>query len=498
MVRLSFQLVCPFKAKRELGDVIYTEAFGQSIVILNSVTAARDLLEKKSNVFSDRPYLPVGNMMGWGLILPFLRYGPRFRKHRRIFQHCFAPQAISAFRHTQDRELLKFLRCLLISPDDFIMHIHSLISGIIVSITYGHEVVAEPDPLVQLIERAVQGVTNFGNLGTTVLDILPFMRYAPSWLPGMGVKRLIPRARELVDRVKTQPFEELKAKRAKGVTPSCIMSDLLDQYEEMQAFDPEHEADIMNVGLAIYAAGSDTTKTTLKALFLNMTIQTEVAKKVQEEIDKVVGRDRLPRLEDRDDLPYLNCVLKEMYRYVSRTRTCIPHRSTKTEQYRGWTIPAGSMAIANIWCMMRDEKSFPDPDAFIPERHMANVMAESNISRRVSDKDIPAGADDDPSNIVFGFGRRSSNSCLHICIFLNILFFIICPGKYLADSTLWLVAANVLALFDILPYVDPDTGKAENPKLEIDGEGFIAYPKAFRCRIIPRDTKQVETMLMAV
>ena len=61
---------------------------------------------------------------------------------------------------------------------------------------------------------------------------------------------------------------------------------------------------------------------------------------------------------------------------------------------------------------------------------------------------------------------------IHVSQFL--LFFRVCPGKYLADSTLWLAAANVLALFDILPYIDPSTGGAEAPKLEFDSDGLVA------------------------
>ncbi|EJD06403.1 cytochrome P450 [Fomitiporia mediterranea MF3/22] len=468
------------KWNEEYGDVICTQVLGRSMIVLNSITAARDLLEKRSNTFSDRPFLPVFIEMGWELMLPIIPYGPRFRKHRRILHHYFGPQALSAYQPTQEREVRKLLRRLLIKPENFITHIHNFIAGTIISVTYGHEIVKENDPYVELVEEAAHIVSSSGNVGTTLLDVFPFMRYAPAWLPGMGVKRIIPKARELVGYVMTHPLEDLKVKRAKGNAPPCLMNELLDRYEEMHVIDPEHERDIMYIGATIYAVFQ--TKSALTTFFLLMTIYPEVAKKAQEEIDRVVGKDRLPCAEDRNDLPYLNCVLKEMYRMQPPAPLGVPHKSTQAEEYRGWTIPEGTVAVTNIWLMMRDEKNFPNPETFMPERHMAKVKDDPNgTSSAAASADATSFvAEDDPSSIVFGFGRRA------------------CPGKYFADSMLWEAAANVLALFDMRLYTDPETGKTEVPKFEFDDDGIIAYPKPFKCVIIPRDAKRVDDMTINI
>ena len=45
-----------------------------------------------------------------------------------------------------------------------------------------------------------------------------------------------------------------------------------------------------------------------------MALHPEVQKKAQAEIDKVIGADHLPKLEDRPDLPYIECVMKEVLR----------------------------------------------------------------------------------------------------------------------------------------------------------------------------------------
>jgi cytochrome P450 len=94
----------------------------------------------------------------------------------------------------------------------------------------------------------------------------------------------------------------------------------------------------------------------------------EVQKKAQEELDRVVGHDRLPTFEDRPNLPYLNAVVSEVplifdctspisriilqvFRWKTVTPLGVPHRCTEEDVYNGYRIPAGSIVFANEWCM---------------------------------------------------------------------------------------------------------------------------------------------------
>ena len=100
--------------------------------------------------------------------------------------------------------------------------------------------------------------------------------------------------------------------------------------------------------------------------------------------------------------------------------TGIPHASVEDDTYRDMDIPAGSTVIPNIWwgsssvlsilesddtClrnMMNDPKYFPNPEVFDPERYREKVVkAEGNSVQALNGQDK-----DDPSSIVFGFGRR--------------------------------------------------------------------------------------------
>ena len=80
-----------------------------------------------------------------------------------------------------------------------------------------------------------------------------------------------------------------------------------------------------------------------------MVLYPEVQKKAQEEIDVVVGNNRLPSFSDRESLPYTNALVLEVLRWHSIIPTGLPHRVTKDMIYDGYFIPEGSTIIPNIW-----------------------------------------------------------------------------------------------------------------------------------------------------
>lgn len=110
------------------------------------------------------------------------------------------------------------------------------------------------------------------------------------------------------------------------------------------------------------------TNGTLQTFLLAMVRNPHVYKRAQEEMDHVVGRDRLPNTADRDALPYLNAIIEELYRWrpgvplgepllglsvevltVGAYTTALPHRLMSDDEYRGFNIPGGCMIMPNIW-----------------------------------------------------------------------------------------------------------------------------------------------------
>ena len=82
-----------------------------------------------------------------------------------------------------------------------------------------------------------------------------------------------------------------------------------------------------------------------------MLLYPDVMRKAQAEIDSVVGRDRLPTFSDRDQLPYIRALVKEVLRWKPITPLGLARRAVEDDVYQGYFIPAGSIIMTNVWCV---------------------------------------------------------------------------------------------------------------------------------------------------
>ena len=74
----------------------------------------------------------------------------------------------------------------------------------------------------------------------------------------------------------------------------------------------------------------------------------EAMRKAQEEIDRVVGRERLPTFEDKNSLPYSRAMILEVLRWRTLEPVGVSHASTADDVYNGWFIPKGTVIFPNL------------------------------------------------------------------------------------------------------------------------------------------------------
>jgi len=128
----------------------------------------------------------------------------------------------------------------------------------------------------------------------------------------------------------------------------------------------------------------------------------------------------------------------------------LPHTTTTSDFYKGYFIPKGVNVIVNTWAMTHNEKKYPNPDEFKPERFLHEDGSLTS----------------DTMTLAFGWGRRK------------------CAGHHVADASLWIAITSFLATFSVHKALD-EHGK-EIPVHPKFSTGITIHPETFPCRIVPR------------
>ncbi|KAF5672216.1 oxidoreductase [Fusarium denticulatum] len=384
-----------------------------------------------------------GEMVGWENSLGFLPYNDRFRTHRKNMARIIgSKRAAVKYDRLQEAEVAHFLLHVLDDPEMLMAHIRKSVcsalrsqgitltllreaGSVILKIAYGYT--AEPfneDVLIKMAGQAMDNVTAAGVPGAFLVDILPLLRYVPDWVPGANFKRLAKKWSSELDDLTEKPYAFVKHQHALGKQNNSFVSRLLEVGEttEEERFTTKWSA------LSLYAAGADT-------------------KKAQEEIERVIGNERLPNCSDRSSLPYVNAVVKEVLRWNPVVPMGLPHTSTVDDVFEGYFIPKDALIMPNIWYFAHDPEVHQDPMRFNPERFLS------------TDGNEP---EQDPHTYTFGFGRR------------------VCPGRVLADNALFLNIAHSLAVL----HIRKDENGAQ-PAL-LFTPGMISHPEPFKAAITPR------------
>ncbi|KAH9901131.1 cytochrome P450 [Cubamyces lactineus] len=444
------------------SDIIRLNALGMNIVVANSMEVASELLDRRSAIYSDRPRMVMlGELCGFGNGLAFVPYGSFWKDSRKMARQEFHAAPVKRFRPTEVKSTRRFLLDLHQRPEKLMDNLRHLAGATIMAIGYDIEVQPQDDPYVQIAEEAVASIAETTNAGSYLVDVLPILRYVPEWFPGAGFKTQARIWHAAIDKLFNNPYDVCQKRLAAGELGDCAAKSMMESFGKHPK-GPEYSDTVIKSTLgSLYVGGADTTVSALGTFFLAMTLNPDIQEKARQQLDQVVGTHRLPDFCDQAALPYIDAIVKETLRWRPVVPLDVPHRLTEDDIYNGYYLPKGSLIVANSWAILHDEKMYPDPERYNPDRFL---RPDGTLNPAVRD----------PSAAAFGFGRR------------------ICPGRYMALDSMWIAIASVLALFEIKKAVDED-GQEITP----DGEyirGFLCHPKPFPCVIKPR-SKEHEQLL---
>ncbi|KAF9533214.1 cytochrome P450 [Crepidotus variabilis] len=426
---------------KKYGSLVYFRMFNKHFLSVNSYEVAVDLLEKRSNIYSNRPTRKMIDLMGWKFMTAFKEYGDKWRAERRIFQQSFKPDAVLAYQQIQLQKIHDMLYGLLTTPEDFRSHNRTLSGAIIMSTVYGTDVAHKGDYYVDTAESSAQKLAQSLVPGKYAVNSLPFLHRLPGWFPGCGFQSFAREAREVNEELMTRPLKEIEAGRGR----QCLASELLGNCS-----DEEQRQRVRHVCATSYAGGADTTVSSTGTFFYAMVNFYDIQIRAQEEIDNVIGNSRLPVYDDRTSLPYVEALYREVLRWQPVLPFGVAHSTSDEDLYNGYYIPKGTTVFPNVWAMSRDRAKYDNAEVFEPSRF---IKEDGTLN-------------DDDVHYVFGFGRR------------------VCPGRHFASASLWMTIVSVLALFDIRKQKD-----AEGNEIPVDkgySTGTLVHPLPFECSITPR------------
>ncbi|KAF7329985.1 O-methylsterigmatocystin oxidoreductase [Mycena kentingensis (nom. inval.)] len=443
--------------KDTYGPISSLTVLGNPIIIISDMQTTFELLDKRSNIYSGRPtFTFAGEMIGWDKQLIMSQYGERFRAMRQLLKGFIGSKAaIVPFQATQEVETRYFLARLLEKPETLIANIRLTASALSLQMSHGYRIETQKvDPLIDLVETAAKEFYIATYPGRWIVDAIPFLKHLPRWLPGMGFKKTADVYREHNYAQVERPHEFVKRQMADGTALPSFTSAVLKRDPDAATEDA-----LMWAATAIYGGGSDPSSAVLGAFFLIMLLFPEAHDKAQAEIDAVVGAGagasphRLPTFADRERLPYVEALMKELLRWHPVGRLCIPHRALEDDIYNGYLIPKGSIVLPHMWQMSRDTRYYTDPEAFRPERFLGPTPEL------------------DPNTYMFGFGRRA------------------CPGQDFANAIVYLTIVMTLSVFDV-----KKARRADGTEIEPEvkwGTGTVAHPGPFEYSITPRSPEAV-------
>ncbi|KAI0748083.1 cytochrome P450 [Daedaleopsis nitida] len=438
------------------GSLLYFHIFGREFVVINDLKTALDLFEQRSGIYATKPRL----VMAGGLVgkektsMVFSKYNALHKECRRIAHSWLNKQHVREYSWPlQEASSHRLLVAILDNPANFSNYIRTNAGSVLLKVLYGIECLPMDDPNIALSEHVCELTAEAMRPGRWLVDSFPSLTRVPAWFPGAHFKRWAAETRATTERLIREPFNAVRDAVLNGTAPpSWVASALVDEAGHVKAGEDTNAA--MVAAGTLYAAGIDTTVSAIRIFWLMMALHPEIQRKAQDEIDKVVGTSRLPTMEDRENLPYLNCIIKEVLRYGTIV-PLMPHSLDVDDIYEGYLIPKGACVMVNMWAIYHNPDTYPDPEEFKPERYLP---------------ELGSAAEFDPEVIGFGLGRRT------------------CVGEHFAQAIMFLNMAHALAVFDIRPANDAH-GVPRPPVVAWTG-GHIRRPCQFECEIAPRSVEK--------
>nr|XP_027082129.1 geraniol 8-hydroxylase-like [Coffea arabica] len=397
------------------GPIMTLKLGSITTIVASSPEAAKEILQKQEQVFSDRTVPCVVTAQPYHKTsLAWAPGDQRWRSYRRICAtQMFTNQRLDLLqplRHKKVEDLMLYFKKHSDStaPVDIGRASFATALNVISSTMFSIDIVDLDSENAQEFKDLILGITH--NAGKPNLsDYFPLIK--PLDLQGVkqNIRPFYQRLNEIFDDL---IFKRLEARKSGESRKDDFLDVLLDQCEE-EGSGFNHET-IKSLSTDFFIAGSDTNAISVEWAMAELLRKPEAMQKARDEIIQNIGFKRLVKDSDIDQLPYLQAVVKETMRLHPPTPLLIPYKANKDTQVFGFNVPKDSQVLVNAWAIGRDPSYWENPASFSPERFLGSCL---DFKGR------------DFEYIPFGAGRR------------------ICPGIPLAIRMVSLMLASCIQAF---------------------------------------------------
>nr|XP_015801058.2 cytochrome P450 2K1 [Nothobranchius furzeri] len=371
---LQLDLSRPHRTLCELSKKygsVFTVYFGpKKVVVLSGYKAVKEALVGHADEFGERDILPIFSDVNKGHGILFAN-GESWKQMRR-----FALSTLRDFgmgkRIVEEKILEECSHLLQVfdnqngKPFDTARPLNFATSNIICSFVYGSRFEYDDPRFIKLVTRANETIQKAGSPQVQIYNMFPWL---VGWIKNRQViknnsEMSIRDVRDLIQQLK----ETLNPQMCRGLVDCFLIQKQKD--EDSHVRDTHfHEDNLICTVTNLFAAGTDTTATTLRWALLLLAKYPHIQDQVQEELDRVIGN-RHVRVDDRKNLPFTDAVIHETQRLANVVPMSIPHKTSQDVTFQGYLIKKGTVVFPLLTSVLYDETEWESPHTFNPSHFL--------------------------------------------------------------------------------------------------------------------------------
>lgn len=435
------------KLKDKYGPV-YTLYFGPKPgVVICGYQAMKEALIDQNDVFGDRGDYPVFlNFIGHHDI-SFVN-GDSWKVRRRfalltLRNFGMGKRSIEERIQEEAHFLIKEFKKTKGSPVNLTLYLAHAVSNVICSIIYGNRFDYEDKRLKAITDSINNNFNIMSSMWGNLYNMYPdLMEYVPG--PHKKMWRNFQDIYDITEEFIKHHEKTLDPKNPRDYI-DCFLIKIKEEKDKTDSvfYIESLKRTIQN----LLFGGTETVSTTLRYGILILMKYPEIAERIQEEIDSVVGRDRSPSIADRSKMPYTEATIYEIMRFCDIIPVSLPHCTSKDIVFRGFSIPKGTLVTPLLTSVHYDPEYYYEPNKFNPN----NFLDDKGLFKK-NDAHMP-----------FAVGKRT------------------CLGESLARMELFLFFTSLLQNFTFKPMVAKD-----ELQIRPTATGLGSVPPKYKCCILPR------------